>query len=99
MPKNTEFALAELERRWRGIFTTLAAGGEVAPAERLRTEGFMEALVTLGLASEPALQSALESCYLECFGEALPQDWRTLFPFPQVPGFGLRAPVYPSTSD
>lgn len=99
MPKNTEFALAELERRWRRIFGALAAGGEVPPSTRLRTEGFMEALVALDLASEAALQQRLEACYLDCFGEAPARDWRDLFPFPQVPGFGQRAPVYPSTRD
>ena len=99
MPKKTEFALAELERRWRLVFDTLAAGGEVPPSVRLRTEGYMEAVVALGLASEAALQDRLEACYLGCFGEAPQPEWRRLFPFPQVPGFGERAPVYPSTSD
>jgi hypothetical protein len=99
MPKNAEFALAELEQRWRRIFETLAAGGEVPPSLRLRTEGFMEALVALELATEGALAEALEDCYLGCFSESLPEDWRDLMPFPQVPGFGRRAPVFPSTSD
>ncbi len=99
MPKNTERALAELEQRWRLIFERLAGGSEVPPSLRLRTEGFMEALVVLGLAAEADLQVALEQQYQHAFGEALPGDWRELFPFPQVPGFGQRAPVYPSTSD
>ena len=99
MPKNAEQALAELEERWRGIFTALEAGGEVPPTQRLRTEGYMEALVALGFADEAALQEALEACYNACREAALPDDWRELFPFPQVPGFGQRAPVYPSTSD
>jgi hypothetical protein len=59
----------------------------------------MEALVLLGLASESAVQDALEQCYRETFGEALRRDWRELFPFPQIPGFGQRAPVVPSTPD
>lgn len=99
MPKKSDIALVDLDRRWRGIFETLQAGGEVSPSRRLRTEGVMEAVVALGLASESELQEALEACYRECIGEALPRDWRELFPFPQVPGFGQRAPVYPSTSD
>lgn len=99
MPKNLDIALVELDRRWRTIFETLEAGGEVSPSLRLRTEGVMEAVVALGLTSEAALQEAMASCYSECFGEALPGDWRELFPFPQVPGFGRRAPVYPSTRD
>ncbi len=99
MPKKADYALAELERRWRGIFETLAAGGEVPPATRLRTEGYMLAVVDLGLATEEALTRAMEACYLECFGEGLQPGWRELQPFPEVPGFGRRAPVFPSTSD
>lgn len=99
MPKNAELALAQLETRWRNIFTTLEQGGEVSPARRLRTEGYMEALVALGLTDEAALQEAMASCYQQCYGQPLQEDWRELFPFPQVPGFGRRAPVFPSTSD
>ena len=99
MTKNRERALEELDRRWQAIFDRLAAGSEVPPGQRLRAEGFMEALVTLELATEEALQAALEQRYREAFGESLPADWRELFPFPQVPGFGRRAPVYPSTSE
>ena len=99
MPTNQASALLELERRWQQIFDTLNAGGEVPPAQRLRAEGFMEALVHLGLASEATLQEALERCYAESYGHSLPRDWREIFPFPQVPGFGRRAPVYPSTRD
>ena len=99
MPETQGVALAELERRWRAIFTALEAGGEVPPSQRLRTEGMMEALVLLDLVSTEELQSRLADCYLACYGEALPEDWIELFPFPQVPGFGRRAPVYPSTSD
>ena len=99
MPKKADYALAELEQRWRSMFAVLAAGGEVPPATRLRTEGYMQALVDLELATEQALTSALEACYREHFGDSLPADWRELQPFPQVPGFGRRAPVYPSTPD
>ncbi len=99
MPKNSEDALAELERRWRSIFGALAAGGEVPPATRLRAEGYMQALVDLEIASEQGLNAALETCYRDCFGESLPAGWRELQPFPEVPGFGRRAPVYPSTRD
>ena len=89
----------ELEGRWRAIFESLAAGGEVPPSQRLRTEGMMETLVLLGVASEQDLQSSLARLYAEYYAEPLPPDWTELFPFPQVPGFGQRAPVYPSTSD
>ena len=33
------------------------------------------------------------------FGESLGEDWREVFPFPQVPAMAHRAPVYPSTRD
>jgi hypothetical protein len=98
-----QVGLRELERRWRHIFATLHAGGEVSPGMRLRTEGMMEMLVLLGLSSSQELQLAMAACYGEEFGTSLEQawglQWRELFPFPQIPGFGQRAPVYPSTHD
>lgn len=99
MSEKSELAWAELERRWVGIFSTLEDGGEVPPSRRLRAEGLMEAVVLLGVASPEDLQNALERCYEHCCGEPLRSDWRELFPFPQIPGFGQRAPVYPSTRD
>lgn len=99
MPKTPKFALAELERRWRELFLTLAGGGEVSPALRLRTEGIMEAMVLLEFADEASVAAELERCYQDCFGVPLPDNWRELFPFPSLPGFGRRAPVYPSTRD
>jgi hypothetical protein len=99
MSGKQNLAWAELERRWHGIFSTLHSGGEVPPAQRLRTEGLMEAIVLLGIASPENVQDALERCYADCYGEPLRGDWRELFPFPQIPGFGQRAPVYPSTRD
>ena len=95
--------LQELERRWHEIFGTLTAGGEIAPSLRLRTEGMMQTLVLLGHAGVEELQQKMADCYLAEYGESLAQvwgeNWPELFPFPQIPGFGQRAPVYPSTSD
>ena len=49
------------------------------------------------------LQAAMAACYGEVFGTTLEQEWgcqwHELFPFPQIPGFGMRAPVVPSTGD
>jgi hypothetical protein len=59
----------------------------------------MQLLVVLEMATVEQLQAALAECYFECYQRALPADWRELFPFPQIPGFGVRAPVYPSTHD
>ena len=99
MPKIYDTALNELEGRWSTMFDALVAGGEVPPTQRLRTEGFMEATVLLGHASEAQIQNAMAACYQRCFEKALPEEWQALFPFPQVPGFGRRAPVVPTTSD
>ena len=100
---NTQLGKLELQRRWRHIFGTLAAGGEVAPSLRLRAEGMMETLVLLGLATAQELQQSMGECYQTEFSESLEQAWgdrwNELFPFPQIPGFGQRAPVHPSTPD
>jgi len=98
MPKKQQ-ALEILQQRWREIFSILCQGGEVAPAQRLRAEGFMQACVQLELASESSLQEAMQMIYQECYEQPLPPGWQDLFPFPQIPGFGQRAPVYPSTPD
>ena len=94
---------AEIERRWREIFARLAGGEDVAPGMRLRTEGMMAAAVIVGPASRDALQARMEAVYSEVFERALSDDfgadWREFFPFPQIPAFMQRAPVYPSTSD
>jgi len=98
MPKNSPL-LVELQRRWQAIFSQLRSGGEVPPSMRLRAEGLMEAVVLLKIADVAELQGSLAVVYADCFDEPLPPDWQDIFPFPQIPGFGLRAPVYPSTSD
>jgi hypothetical protein len=103
MVMNAQAGTLELERRWQQLFGTLASGGEVAPSLRLRAEGMMEALVLLGHATPRELQQSMAACYQAAFNESLEQAWgerwSDLFPFPQIPGFGQRAPVYPSTSD
>lgn len=94
---------AELGERWRDMFTALAAGDDVPPARRLRTEGMMEAAVLLGLATVDELVEAMNACYQDANGRALAvdfgDDWQDFYPFPQIPAMGQRAPVYPSTSD
>jgi len=99
MPKTADTALRLLEQRWTDIFERLAGGGEVPPSQRLRAEGFMEALVALECAAPEMLQARMAARYKACFGESLPDGWEDLFPFPQVPGFGERAPVVPTTAD
>ncbi len=95
--------LAELETRWRDMFTALAAGDDLPPARRLRTEGLMEAAVMLGLAAAAELDTTMDTCYRDAFGRTLAEDfgadWRSFHTFPQIPAMGKRAPVYPSTPD
>lgn len=94
---------AELEQRWRAMFAALAAGDDVAPAQRLRAEGVMEAAALLAIASPMALSDAMDRCYQAAFGHSIAadfgQDWQEFFPFPQIPAMARRAPVYPSTRD
>ena len=98
MPSDREQVLNDLQQRWRAIFGALAGGGEVPPTQRLRTEGMMETLVMLNFYTEQELQAEMAACYRDCYGAPLENGWQEWFPFPQIPGFGTRAPVYPSTS-
>jgi len=94
--------ISELESRWQQIFSALAAGNDVAPGLRLRTEGLMEAVVLVGEFSPGQLSRQMSSAYEKAFGSSLEQDfeenWQDFFPFPQIPAMAKRAPVYPSTS-
>lgn len=94
---------AELEQRWQALFAALAAGEDVPPSQRLRTEGMMEAVELQGIASRASLLRAMDRCYREAFGRSIGQDfgedWEAFFPFPQIPAMASRAPVYPSTKD
>lgn len=98
-----EALLEELERRWRSMFEDLARGDDLPPGARLRAEGMMEAAVLAGAASADALLDRMEACFSaasgQTLGESLGEDWREVFPFPQVPAMARRAPVYPSTRD
>ena len=93
----------EIERRWRQLFERLAAGEDVAPGPRLRTEGLMEAAVISGEYREDELLQRMEAVFREINGRPISDDagdaWRALYPFPQIPVIGRRAPVYPSTRE
>ncbi len=93
----------ELEQRWHTMFAALAAGDDVSPGLRLRTEGMMEAAALLDVATPDALQASMNSCYQRAYGHAIAEDfgadWQAFFPFPQIPAMAKRAPVYPSTKD
>lgn len=98
-----ELLIEELERRWRSMFERLTRGDDLPPGERLRTEGMMEAAVLVGAATADALLEKMEASFSavsgQGFTESLGEDWREVFPFPQVPAMMRRAPVYPSTRD
>lgn len=95
--------IAELERRWQRLFRQLAEGLDVPPSQRLRLEGLMEAAAILDPGSEARLQAAMDTVYAQVNGRDLVadfgDDWSQLYPFPQIPAVGRRAPVYPSTND
>lgn len=95
--------MAELDRRWRGMFGALAGGDDLPPADRLRAEGMMEAAVLMQLATSDELLLAMDTCYRAAYGrgivEDFGEDWQDFYPFPQIPAVARRAPVYPSTPD
>jgi hypothetical protein len=95
--------LNELQTRWRDMFAALAAGDDLPPGPRLRTEGMMEAALLQQLATEEELLDAMQHCYQAAFGRSLAEefgaDWRDFYPFPQIPAMAARAPVFPSTAD
>jgi hypothetical protein len=85
------------------MFAALAQGDDVPPAQRLRTEGMMEAAALLGIATPAELIASMDICYRAANGRGLDEDfgddWQEFFPFPQIPAMAKRAPVYPSTPD
>ncbi len=95
--------LAELERRWRDMFTRLAAGEDLPPGVRLRAEGLMEAAALLQPGCEAKLAECMDAVYRDAFGRSLEDDfgadWQECYPFPQIPAVMRRAPVYPSTRE
>lgn len=95
--------LAELERRWRAGFASLARGDDLPPGQRYRMEGMMESAALLAPGTEGEITEAMAAIYLAVFGKTLAQDfgedWQQFYPFPQIPAVMQRAPVYPSTAD
>lgn len=95
--------LNELASRWRSMFERLASGEDFPPGQRLRLEGMMESAVLCGLSTEAELVAAMDAAYRDAFASSLADDlgadWQTFHPFPEIPAFQRRAPVYPSTRD
>ena len=92
--------LPELEQRWIAMFSALAAGDDVPPSLRLRTEGMMEAVALAQAATTGEIDEAMARCYQSAFERGITADfgtdWRDFYPFPQIPAMARRAPVYPS---
>lgn len=88
----------EVARRWRDMLEAVAAGEDIPPGQRWRTEGVMEALVLLGARSHDDIQRAMADAYAEVLGRSLETDlgagWREDYPFPEIPFFMRRAPVH-----
>lgn len=92
-----------LQDRWQQMFQALARGEDLPPGSRLRAEGMAEAAVLVGAASESALDREMDCIFRAAFDRTLAEqfgeDWRSFFPFPEIPAVSRRAPVYPSTAD
>lgn len=88
----------DLARRWRSMLEAVAAGEDIPPGQRWRTEGVMEAVVLLGARSSEELQQAMADAYAEVLSRSLEHDlgasWREDYPFPEIPYFMRRAPVH-----
>ncbi|MEQ8803180.1 hypothetical protein [Haliea sp.] len=95
--------MENIDQRLVDLLSRLAAGLDAPPGQRLRLEGLMEAARLVDVATETELRTLLESRYREAFGHSLEddlgEDWRSFFPFPQIPAMARRAPVFPSTRD
>lgn len=89
---------AEVAQRWQDMLAAVAAGDDIPPGLRWRTEGMMEALVLLGVRSGDELQQAMADAYRQSLGRSLESDlgadWQCGHPFPEIPFFMRRAPVH-----
>lgn len=92
-----------IESRYVELLERIKRGEDVPPGRALRLEGMLETAVLLELCDQAALEQRLEALHREVLGcpaaQVLGEDWREALPFPALPLFMDRAPVYPSTSD
>ena len=86
--------ITETERRLSNILEAFARGEDVAPAERYQTEGFMQAGVYLGLATEQQLSELLIKLQQAILNL---EDQRIFADQLSIPILMKRAPVTPST--
>lgn len=86
--------ITETEYRLRNILEAFGRGEDVSPAERYRTEGFMQAGVYLGLATEQQLSELLVKLQQAILNI---EDQRVFADQLCIPILMKRAPVTPST--
>ena len=95
--------LAEVHARWQQMFAALQSGGDLPPAQQLRTEGLMEAVILTSELTVEELRGQMAEVYYSVYGRPIADSfgaqWEAFYPFPQIPAAVRRAPVYPSTAD
>ena len=93
----------ELRGRWKHIFEAVVRGDDISLATRLRAEGLMEAAAILKIWEKDDQLRELKLTYCRVFGRGFEEsfgfEWELLHPFPEIPVYVERAPVYPSTKD
>lgn len=67
MKLNKEIFIKEVMSRLNNIFNSSKEGYRISPVEKHRTEGFMQAGVFLGIASNEELYSVMQQVHLSVF--------------------------------
>ena len=68
---NKSTFLREVETRLSRLFSASRAGQKIAPVDRHRLEGFMQAGVFLGLVNRSELSGLMENTHLRIFGQTI----------------------------
>ena len=68
---NKDKYLAEVKQRLEHLFSASKQGYDIAPAQRHRLEGFMQAGVFLGVVSNDELSGLMEALHLSIHGRSI----------------------------